>query len=326
MASAPTPSFLPVPIKLLTFDLDDTIWSTSPTITAANVACQSFVDSELGDSSKPIWEIMKSLFKSSPTDYYKVRDDDETSGLKREPVYLTKLRSDAITKLHASSLTSSPPSSSSSSSSPSPSPPPPESVEFASKAFKVWTDTRHTSIESHLASDVVETLTRLRQKYPDLLIGGITNGNGSPLSVKSLSGLFDFNISAEDVGYGKPFQDIYLQAHTIAMSLNPNVPSEIGPWWVHVGDDMIKDIVASKGLEIRTIYTTEFKENDGRDEAVGVHVTESSKPNSRTTSKPETESDYLMQKIQSDFVDAHIASFNELPDVFETLGGGGASP
>ena len=63
------------------------------------------------------------------------------------------------------------------------------------------------------------------------------------------------------------------------------------------------------------------KENDGRDEAVEIHVTESSKPNSRTTSKPETESDYLVQKIQSDFVDAHIASFTELPDVFETLGG-----
>ncbi|GMH94998.1 hypothetical protein TL16_g13052 [Triparma laevis f. inornata] len=202
------------------------------------------------------------------------------------------------------------------------SPPPPESIEFAAQAFKIWTDARHDSIESHLASNVVETLTNLKvnsipshthkhhrpshaalqQKYPDLLIGGITNGNGSPKSTKSLSHLFDFNVSAEDVGYGKPYPEIYHQAHTTAMSLSVDVPPSTGPWWVHVGDDMIKDVVASKGLEIRTIYTTEFKENDGMDEAVGIHITDEGKPTSRVVQDEDDGLDYLEKKIQDDFV------------------------
>ncbi|GMI13406.1 hypothetical protein TrLO_g15297 [Triparma laevis f. longispina] len=314
-ATTTTPTFTTsIPIKLLTFDLDDTIWSTSPTIKAANKVTQSHVDKQLGDASKPIWEVMKGLFKANPTDYYKVRDDDETSGLSREPVYLTKLRSDAVAKLHASSLPNAYTMSSS--------PPPPESIEFAAQAFKIWTDARHDSIESHLASNVVETLTNLKQKYPDLLIGGITNGNGSPKSTKSLSHLFDFNVSAEDVGYGKPYPEIYHQAHTTAMSLSVDVPPSTGPWWVHVGDDMIKDVVASKGLEIRTIYTTEFKENDGMDEAVGIHITDEGKPTSRVVQDEDDGLDYLEKKIQDDFVDAHVSNFKQIFDVVNSFHSG----
>ena len=33
-----------------------------------------------------------------------------------------------------------------------------------------------------------------------MLIGGITNGNGDPRKVNRLKDLFDFNVSAEDVG------------------------------------------------------------------------------------------------------------------------------
>ena len=32
----------------------------------------------------------------------------------------------------------------------------------------------------------------------------------------------------------------------------------IGPWWIHIGDDFIKDIVASNSLKMRNIWTREL--------------------------------------------------------------------
>jgi ribosomal protein L40E len=38
------------------------------------------------------------------------------------------------------------------------------------------------------------------------------------------------------------------------------VPVEdlIGPWWVHIGDDFIKDVVASKSLKMRSVWCREL--------------------------------------------------------------------
>eukprot|EP00518_Triparma_eleuthera_P008026 CAMPEP_0182470282 /NCGR_PEP_ID=MMETSP1319-20130603/18430_1 /TAXON_ID=172717 /ORGANISM="Bolidomonas pacifica, Strain RCC208" /LENGTH=227 /DNA_ID=CAMNT_0024670697 /DNA_START=79 /DNA_END=759 /DNA_ORIENTATION=- len=215
-------------IKLITFDLDDTLWHTSSGISAANAACQSLVDSSLKGSTddKVIWKVMKRLYAATPSDYY----DSSISvdeGFKREPVMLTKLRKDALRSLHVDLSGEGDPQ------------------EFADRAFEVWRDARHEAVAENLASKAAETLGKLREA--GYMLGGITNGNSEPGEVKGLEGSLDFCVKAEDVGVGKPHPLVYERSLREAREASPGAlpGSEEGGWWVHVGDDLVKDCVAS---------------------------------------------------------------------------------
>jgi hypothetical protein len=114
-----------------------------------------------------------------------------------------------------------------------------------------------------------------------MLIGAITDGNSNPKLVPALSNVFDFYINAEMVGVGKPNKRIYLQAArevfqkfpivfddmttpiTMMMMTEEELSDDqiedlIGPWWIHIGDDFMKDIVASNSLKMRNIWTREL--------------------------------------------------------------------
>lgn len=124
----------------------------------------------------------------------------------------------------------------------------------------MWFAARHDSIPANLAPSVVPALTRLRALSPPLLIGAITNGNGNPAHVPSLAPFFDFCVNSEGVGISKPAPEIYRAAHEriLAAGEPGGEGGAIGPWWVHVGDDLVKDCVASKELGCRTVLTREF--------------------------------------------------------------------
>jgi FMN phosphatase YigB (HAD superfamily) len=39
----------------------------------------------------------------------------------------------------------------------------------------------------------------------------------------------------------------------------------VGPWWVHIGDDFFKDIVAAKESQMRTVWARELIEGSVND-------------------------------------------------------------
>ena len=341
----------PVPVKVLTFDLDDTIWKTSRVITEANAALQKHLNSEFGQEELPqVFKVMRMLFESNPGNYYKALPEVEEAqahqvgdGLegavppadgevargqskekKREPVYLTKLRTDALACVYAhvkvggggndASLVS------------LDVPTDPGTLSFAKSSFQVWHAARHTSVSSNLAAGVEETFQYLRSKFgEDMLIGAITNGNGDPKYVPELEPYFDFCVNSEQVGLSKPRGEIYEAAISVAREIRPNLPENVGSWWVHMGDDMIKDIVASKGFGMRTIYTTEFKntEGSGKDESVGVHISPSAaNANSKMDSSSPDGLDYLEAKFKEDFCDSVVEQFCDIKAVIEEFSGG----
>ena len=59
------------PIRVVTFDLDNTLWKTWPTISAANDALADYLSAKTNDNGdplklpKPIWEVMGDLFRAN---------------------------------------------------------------------------------------------------------------------------------------------------------------------------------------------------------------------------------------------------------------------
>jgi len=85
-------------------------------------------------------------------------------------------------------------------------------------SFELWVEARCKSISTNFAPSAVPTLTNLRSQLmaPDvsqkIYIGAITDGNSDPDRVSELSGVFDFLIRAEDVGASKPDPRVYKAA------------------------------------------------------------------------------------------------------------------
>ena len=244
-------STIPRPLRVITFDLDDTLWSTSEVIGAANRA----LTSHLLQNSPPhtpatpppeIWKLMQSEYKVNPSPYSGADDPSGSS----PAVQLTALRKVAISQYHTATNNPSPLSS------------------FVTKSFSVWEDARHKACGIYQASNVVDTLNLLKAKNgKSLIIGAITNGNANVCKVEQLGELFDFSITSENIHFAKPSPRIFEAAIEMAKQFGNHEGDVNG--WVHVGDDLAKDVQASKSLGMRTIWCKEFvdsRENEDKND------------------------------------------------------------
>ena len=307
---------------------------------------------------------------------------------KKQPVYLTLLRKDAIRSLilqqqqHNIDSTLSP-------------------LELESEvdaSFNVWMEARAQSISQNFAPYALETLSQLKSsllptktttstnnKKKKVYIGAITDGNSNPQSVPELYGLFDFVIKAEDVGVSKPDKRVYKAAVAEVMlqlirdgrsveefflgeqfegsgsvavdassylmgdngmqeprswkDVDPDAveafSEAVGPWWVHIGDDFFKDIVAAKEFRMRSVWVREliggakaFGGGGGGASAAAADSTTTSKRersvedlvNDITKSKGAItmaigDSDFLTNALHEEFSDAILDRFADLSDL-----------
>ena len=239
-AGASTSQLPSTPVKVVTFDLDNTLWKTGPSISAANDALNTFLETHPRRPqiriTKRVEVYMKQLFESDPAKYAPVPSSSSSSSssssatsdgktrpppLPPSPVLLTKLRTDAIAYLLERDNSFSPS----------------EATELAKEAFEVWTDARHDACLDHMAPGVVETLEKIRNMNDDnssrivstdeatsadgsrtsdrsrkVIIGAITDGNSDPRKIRTLEKYFDFVINAESVGTSKPDKRVYIEA------------------------------------------------------------------------------------------------------------------
>lgn len=148
-------------------------------------------------------------------------------------------------------------------------------------------------------------------------------GNANPQKVEELKDLFDFCINAETVGISKPHKNIYLAAlqhviihfpHCIPIiedeqkkdkSFNNPDENVLGHWWVHVGDDFFKDVVASKALNMRSVWYCELISTKNHNE------------DSKTFVDTKL-GGFLSTSIQDDFADSVVYSFEALHSLIST--------
>lgn len=301
-------------IRVVSLDLDNTLWNTSATIATANDALAAYLDANKIVQPKRVEKVMGDLFAADKERYSPIEKQQAKS-----PVLLTKLRKDAIAKVLVDSNGFDDE----------------DASAMAERAFQEWTNARHKAIPDNLAESVVECIERVAQirtsaGHP-VLIGAITDGNSDPRILEDLGGYFDFCINAERVGISKPDKRVYLSAiaqvieHPHLQDLvDPNQPHDevVGPWWVHIGDDFVKDVVAAKELGMRSVWSRELvlgklqakqatdNTQSGSTRSVEDLVKEVSKM--KIVRMQVGSDDYLVDSFQREFADAVIDRFADL--------------
>ena len=149
-------------LRLISFDLDDTLWPTGPVVQAANGALASAV------GTTP--EELQSRLKMART------------GANPPPSY-SEARTIAI---ECWLIERDGPS--------------PSRRAEAEHFFQSWLAARHTAAEDLLFDGAAEAVAAVRAQHPEAIIAAITNGRGDPLAMPALRKHFDFTVSAEDVG------------------------------------------------------------------------------------------------------------------------------
>jgi FMN hydrolase / 5-amino-6-(5-phospho-D-ribitylamino)uracil phosphatase len=163
-------------IKLITFDLDDTLWETAPAIVSAEAMLRDWL-AEHAPKLGPVpvehlFEIRSRLVEADPGLKHRI------SALRRRVLF--HALEDAGYG-HA------------------------QAKELADRGFEVFLHGRH---QLDIFPEVVPTLEVLTKKYT---LGVITNGNADVRRL-GLADYFAFALCAEDLGIGKPDPAPFLEA------------------------------------------------------------------------------------------------------------------
>lgn len=163
-------------IKLITFDLDDTLWHTAPAIVSAEAILRDWLTEnapKLGPVPvEHLWEIRARLVDADPTFKHRI------SALRRRVLF------HALEDAGYSAG---------------------EAQELADKGFEVFLNGRH---QVEIFPEVHPTLEILARTFT---LGVITNGNADVRRL-GLADYFAFALCAEELGIGKPDPAPFLEA------------------------------------------------------------------------------------------------------------------
>jgi len=163
-------------IKLITFDLDDTLWHTAPAIVSAEAILRDWLGEhapKLGPVPvEHLWEIRARLVEAEPSFKHRI------SALRRR-VLFHALQDAGYAHEQAQDL--------------------------ADKGFEVFLHARH---QVEIFPEVQPMLEILTKRYT---LGVVTNGNADVRRL-GLADYFTFALCAEDLGIGKPDPAPFLEA------------------------------------------------------------------------------------------------------------------
>jgi FMN phosphatase YigB (HAD superfamily) len=320
-------------VRVVTFDLDNTIWKTGAVISSANEALANHLDSIGIEVPVRVEQIMGTLFKSDKGKYCPILSKDIEEGTVqmhideiKAPVLLTQLRKDAVMAILLNQTMELEQ----------------ELEHLAEEAFQVWTQARHDAIPLNLATSVLDCLQEIRnlvtRKGHSVVVGAITDGNSDPRKVEILKSSFDFVINAETVGISKPDRRIYDAAiqhisadddlnHVFDDDRTDNIDDlvdKLGPWWVHIGDDFMKDIVAAKDLKMRSVWSRELildklpkREANIDGESNGKDLVKAIGEGNFLKMIIGTE-DYLSDELHGEFADAIVDDFSHVSKIISS--------
>ncbi|MFK7828242.1 MAG: HAD family hydrolase [Congregibacter sp.] len=163
-----------MPIQVITFDLDNTLWDVEPAILRAEAAQREwFLEHRPGVMERidheALWDLKKTLWKAHPELAHHVSD--------MRKLLLTQMQLDAGYS-------------------------PVEAEDGAELAFNVFLAERQT-VELYV--DALTVLEQLAERYT---LGALTNGNADVYKTDA-GEYFDFAFLAEDIGASKPAPDMF---------------------------------------------------------------------------------------------------------------------
>ena len=194
----------------------------------SNRALQAYLEAEhprlVGDGQPSVASLMGALAKQYPDEFL---EDPEDPGSVVRFTDLRKLALSALAQRGGYGAA--------------------EAQAVAEAGFKAWHDARH-DVDALFFPGVLDLLRRLKGRGARLV--AVTNGNCDIAQIGAFEGIFDFCVNAEKVGARKRTGRPYTAAIKRA-----GLGADVGPRWVHVGDDFTEDIVAAKSdLKLRTVW------------------------------------------------------------------------
>mmetsp|Transcript_10727 Transcript_10727/g.25563 ORF Transcript_10727/g.25563 Transcript_10727/m.25563 type:complete len:455 (+) Transcript_10727:448-1812(+) len=291
-------------LSLISFDLDDTLFSTSHVVQSANevmfdamISCGCSSEVCNPDVFRETTRQVRQSFDESgaPTTYRDLRKGAiRQSFLQSSRGYTTEVDESSA----------------------------PSFDVMVEQCYAAWLAERHSSAERFLFDHAIETLEELRRLYPTTKIAAITNGAGDPLEMPMLEPYFDFRISGEDddvFPHRKPHSLIYetalRNAGVTPTDVTDNGVSNVG-LWIHVGDCLSNDVGASADLGAKSIWMCL---EDDEESAAGRLVDATRTPTYSSASQEEL--DRRAKKIEEgrSKVTASIRCLSELPCVISGI-------
>mmetsp|Transcript_30669 Transcript_30669/g.39351 ORF Transcript_30669/g.39351 Transcript_30669/m.39351 type:complete len:528 (+) Transcript_30669:70-1653(+) len=284
-----------VPVKVMSFDLDDTLWDTQGIIGHSNMALNSFLALHYPAMANT----------SIPTEMRRIWNEymavDPSLG--NEPASLSWLRKEALKQTAIAYNYSNP-------------------EEIANEVFDYWHHER-LAVEPFIFEGVLDVLMKLKEK--GIMLGAITNGNADVSRIPALRDIFSFHVMSEEVGERKPHAAPFKEA--VQRATKAGAEPDLGASWVHVGDDLKGDCVGAKALNMRTILVnppTKSKESALAEEESN-SIVENSLPEDlpniplggSVTMEALGTDDYMAEMIKNDFVDAEVNQFSKLLQVVD---------
>mgnify|MGYP000269861019 FL=1 len=215
--TTPKQATMTMPIKAITFDLDDTLWPLKPTLMHAEHETYEWLKINAESLTKQfslaaMSEFRFKLFKED------IRFKNQISQVRKETIKAFALRSDYSETA---------------------------AIELAEQAFNVHYQLRQ---KVNCYEGVEELLSILSQNH---LLGTISNGNAD-VKQTCIGHHFSFALSAEHINSSKPDALIFDTALTRIQDLLDQRldPSEV----VHVGDDFLCDVVGAKRAQFKAIW------------------------------------------------------------------------
>ena len=283
--SVVTPSSKPT-LALLTFDLDDTLFPVAKVVEDANTA------------------MVQALWDAGYTEATNDRIVQHTKMIRRKQrkqMTYTQLRKRAIqTELELLSRDSGGE---------------PIDYDLVSQVFNSWLQARHVSAEQHLFDGAMEMLQHIKEHFPGVCVGAITNGRGNPLSMtNTLARYFDFCVSGEDDGVHperKPHRGIF----KVSLSeYHKRFPNEISDThiWVHVGDCLANDVGGSAKMGAYAVWVDL---DDLKEEVANL----GNQPKWSTAPAKDVSSRRKLAEKSRGFVSEKITSLMQLPIVLDKI-------
>ncbi|CAB9500751.1 expressed unknown protein [Seminavis robusta] len=232
------------------------------------------------------------------------------------------------------------------------------SPSIVKAVMTAWEMERHHAAERNLYPEVQQVLREIKQEYPHVILGAVTDGKANPLLMTfTLAPYFDFCMSWEDDQKGRQqfFKELASSSSSAQLSWIYNAALEKGQEmatvqaamkaaaakndnhdsteefakgvWIHVGDDLAYDVGGSAACGAKTILcelANEYQQTarqrfDQLEQVNNNDDGDRKMPTWSTSPTPELEVRRKMNEAAKPLVDETINFIRELPDAISRI-------
>ncbi|KJP84913.1 hypothetical protein AK88_05462 [Plasmodium fragile] len=216
-------------IKLITFDLDNTIWNIDGLLNYADTACYKYMK----EHYKRVYDYLQEKYDLSINKLVKELLDKKPHVSKDGVKILTHIRIDALKYLAQQTNY--------------------DEEKFVSEIQALWKKKKN-DVHLFISPGTLEYLREL--KCRGYILGAITNGDSDVHEIKFLNEIFIFVVRSMDYHCCKPNVEIFNIAENILKKKNFHLGID---QWMHVGDDVHTDIMGAKNKNINCAWITMFR-------------------------------------------------------------------